>query len=319
MADLTDPPFRRLLARIGGCDLFYTPMLTPAALRARQNISQQIETGVADAPPLCVQLAPVNGDEALESIRRLVDMASFDAVDINMGCAAPRLRKRGAGAALLADRSRVEAIVEAIRRVWGGPLSVKTRLPGDGGADDLADHVSFLEGLSVAWVCVHGRLPKEGFTRTARWDVIEDLSRSCSIPVVGSGGLFTAGGAVRRLHESGCAAVMLARGALRDPWIFARARALLDGEPEPEVTATVIAAAVEELFDDIFGYYPAPGRARVRVGMIAGYLLDPFPFGRRVAHKIAASRDFEEQKNLALDFLRDAQSNGNNRALRIDN
>ncbi len=303
MADLTDPPFRRLIARLGGCGLFYSPMLSPAALRARKSYRQPVDTDLPGAPPLVAQLVPSCVEELLESLPLALEMTSPVAIDINMGCSAPRVRKGGAGSALLDNPQKAASIVSSAVREFDGPVSVKLRLPGVGEDRELFDFVSRLEDAGAAWLCVHGRLPREGFTRTARWDPVGHLVKRTKLPVIGSGDLFLADEAVRRLDSTGCAAVMLARGAIRNPWIFARTAALLEGHEAPVVTGDEACEAIMELLEDISQAYRGDGRGCARVGTMVKYFFDPLPFGRRVAYKIAASRDFQEQKNLAREFL----------------
>jgi tRNA-dihydrouridine synthase len=310
MADLTDPPFRRLISRLGGCGLFYTPMLTSSAVRALEANRLAIDTGLPDAPPLVAQLAPACADDVLDALPRVLGMCAPAAVDVNMGCSAPRVRKRGAGTSLLADRARIRLVLGAVRGIWPGPITAKIRLPGDGGYDALAALVSLLEDCGVSCVCVHGRTAAEGFRRTARWEPIAALASSCGIPVIGSGDVLSAGTAVSRLERSGCAAVLIARAALRDPWIFRRVERLRAGRELAEPSHEELTAAILSLVDDIRASYDTAGRAAARIGLVVGHLFDRFHFGRRAALEIAGSRDPARQRALVARFLERAPESG---------
>ncbi|HUT76731.1 MAG TPA: tRNA-dihydrouridine synthase family protein [Polyangia bacterium] len=296
MADLTDPPFRRLVARIGGAGAMVTPMFTPPSARAHQSQRVQVDTGVPGAPPLFVQIAPSSPADVDDSLSRLLSLCSPEGIDINMGCAAPRIRRTGAGAALARDPARAARIVERARVLAGKlPLTVKLRAgdtPVGGLADDsaelaacfdrLADLARRLVDAGADGLVLHPRGSTEGFRRKAAWSLVSSLARSVAVPVIGSGDIDTPAVAVSRLVSSGCAGVMLGRAALGDPWLPAAAAATCRGEPFAPPSLATRGAAVLELADDIAATYD-PGRALARIALMSSYALAPFPFGRRVA------------------------------------
>jgi tRNA-dihydrouridine synthase B len=284
LAELTEPPFRALVRGLGGCGLFYTPMLSPAAIRAHatHRIPIAEDRGASDAP-LIVQIAPSRHDDVADAIARLLGQIAPDAIDLNMGCAAPRVRRTGAGAALLADPAAAFAITRAARHAFSGTLTAKLRLPGAGSLGELLAFARALVSEGVDAIALHPRLAREGFTRFARWERVAELSGALPIPVLGSGDLTTARRGVDRLEASGASAVLFGRAALRDPWIFAKSRSLLCGAPFRAPSREEVRDSILALMAGIAERTFPPGRAAGRISLASGYLLDPIPFGRRAA------------------------------------
>jgi tRNA-dihydrouridine synthase B len=302
MAGLTDPPFRRLVARLGGCGLQVTPMLTPAAVRAHEALRIPIGTGLACAPPLAVQLAPITAVDVADSLPRVLGMLDPAAIDINMGCAAPHVRRSGCGAGLASDPIRAAEVVARARALWAGPLTVKLRA---GQSPDPVPLLALLRRLvdaGVTAVFFHGRLMREKFKREARWDLAAALASELPVPVIGNGDLREPSTVLRRLEDSGCAGVMIGRAALSNPWIFAQTAALARAGAFPLPSDEAFGDAILALVDDIDRTYDA-GRARARVALALPYVLDRFPFGRRAAIAAAHLPTVAEQRTSVAAFL----------------
>lgn len=295
LAELTDPPFRALVDRLGGCGLLYTPMLTPAAIRAHAAHRIPIDAPGRRAP-LAAQIAPSRHDDAAAAIALLLDLIAPDALDVNMGCAAPRVRRSGAGAALLSLPDAALAIVRAARAAFPGTLTAKLRLPGAGSFAELHAFASMLVDAGVDAIALHPRLAREGFTRTARWELVAELAAALPVPVLGSGDVRTAAGALARLATSGAAAVLIGREALRNPWIFAEAAALRAGRPFAGPTADELRDATVEVVDGVAAWSFPAGRAAARIALLCGYLLERTPFGRRAALELKRLADPAAQR-----------------------
>jgi tRNA-dihydrouridine synthase B len=297
LAELTDPPFRALVRDLGGCGLLTAPMLSPAAIRAHETHRIPIDLGRADGlPPLLAQIAPSRHDDVADAIARLLGLIAPDGIYVNMGCAAPRIRRTGAGAALLSDAGAALGIVRAARRAWSGTLTVNMRLPGAGSFDELHAFASMLASEGVDAVALHPRLAREGFTRVSRWELVAALAAALPIPVIGSGDVRNARAGLDRLAGSGAAAVMIGRGALSNPWIFAEIAALAAGRAFVPPTAVDLRDWVLALVDGIAAWAFPAGRAAARVALACAYLLEPTPFGRRAALEIKRLDDVGAQR-----------------------
>ncbi len=321
LAELTDPPFRRLVARLGGTGAMVTPMFTPAAARAHQALRLPVDTGSCGAPPLFVQIAPSSPEDVTDSLPRLLSLCSPAGIDINMGCAAPRIRRSGAGAALARNHDLAARVGECARsRARDLPLTVKLRA-GDSPVGALEESSSAFEecssrlsALARALVdagadalVLHPRGATEGFRRRAAWSLVPMLARAVPVPVIGSGDVDSPAAALSRLSLPGCAGVMLGRGALRDPWLPAAVAAARSGIPFVPPSPGERGQAILALFDDITASYDS-GRARARISLMASYVLDPFPYGRRAALALRLSPDPSSQRSAVASFLDEANA-----------
>jgi nifR3 family TIM-barrel protein len=157
-------------------------------------------------------------------------------VDINCGCPAPKVIKTGAGAALMRDPAALGRIVEAVvkasgERLGSVPVTVKLRSGWDSSSINYAECARIAVEAGAAMVTLHPRTRTQAYGGKSDWSYIEDLAGRLPVPVAGSGDLFSAEDAERMLRKTGCAAVMFARGAMGNPYIFSAARALLSGLP----------------------------------------------------------------------------------------
>jgi nifR3 family TIM-barrel protein len=175
------------------------------------------------------------------------------AVDINCGCPVPKVVRTGAGSALMRDPDRlgriVEVVVRASREALGGvPVTVKTRTGWDSESINYRECGRIAVEAGAALVGLHARTRAQGYTGKSDWSCIADLVSRLSVPVAGSGDLFSPEDAERMLRETGCAAVMFARGAMGNPFIFAGAKSFLTSgswaQPAPEEK---LAAAFRQL------------------------------------------------------------------------
>jgi len=151
--------------------------------------------------------------------RRLAEWG-MDAIDINMGCGRRRLVRFGWGLGLMADEKRALAVVEAVRQAVDLPLLVKLRSGLDHDENRLLAFCRRLVAAGVDGICLHPRSGADGFKRPARWREIGVLAAELPVPVIGNGDVFDADDARRLVESTGCAAVMIGRGALIRPWIF---------------------------------------------------------------------------------------------------
>jgi len=227
MAGITNFPVR-ILAREYGAALCFTEMVSVNGLVRDGEKSFSLMRSSSSDRPLGVQLF---GDdpELLAQGARLSE-GYGDLIDINMGCPVRKVVGSGAGSALLQDTEKVRSIVRAVRRATSLPLSIKIRSGWS------ADSVNYLEIARIAEdegadaLTLHPRTRNQMFDGRSDWSHIAALKNVLKIPVLGSGDLFTAEDIRSMFEQTGCDGVMIARGALGNPWIFREALALLNGE-----------------------------------------------------------------------------------------
>ncbi|MBW2702591.1 MAG: tRNA dihydrouridine synthase DusB [Deltaproteobacteria bacterium] len=217
MAGITDSPFRRVLKSLG-CPAVVTEMVSAEGL-IRQGIGTLTLLDYApEEKPIIVQLFGSKPDSMAEAAR-LVSQHGFAAIDINMGCPVPKVVNKGAGAALMREPERAEALVRAVRQASDLPLSVKLRSGWDQTERNVAEVARRLSGAGVDAFFVHPRTRAQAYQGQSDWSLIAETVRAVEQPVIGNGDLHSLADGKRMLDETGCAGLMVGRAALKDPWL----------------------------------------------------------------------------------------------------
>src|SRR5215468_6855858 len=218
MAGITNAPFR-LIARECGSALTTTAEMDAAALLMNHPHADAIAAYYPEARPLAMQLLGRETDLLVRAAERVQKLGA-DIVDLNMGCPMPKITGKGKGAALMRDVTSTALILRALRKALDVPFTIKIR----GGWDD--EHVNAVEVAQMAesegvdGITVHPRSRSQRFTGKAPWTVIAEVVQAVRIPVTGNGDVRSMAEARRMLAETGCASVMIGRGALGRPWVF---------------------------------------------------------------------------------------------------
>jgi tRNA-dihydrouridine synthase B len=245
MAGVTNLPMR-IIAREGGASLTFTEMVSVNGLTREGRKSFDLLKTVPEDRPIAMQLF---GDEPemLAEAARLVEEHG-EAIDINMGCPVRKVVGTGAGSALLKDPAKVAQIVRAVRRATKLPLTIKIRSGWTCSDDVFLDIGRIAQEEGCDAITLHPRSRAQMFEGHSDWSKIAELKQSVKIPVIGSGDLFCAADVVAMLKETGCDAVMVARGSMGNPWIFRDALSLLRGEePAAPTVAERLAVARRHL------------------------------------------------------------------------
>jgi nifR3 family TIM-barrel protein len=235
MAGITNAAFRRL-CREQGAGLFVSEMVTARALiERREETFRLIKPGVGESPR-SVQLYAVDPIVLDKAIDLLGSEDLADHIDLNFGCPVPKVTRRGGGAALPFKRRLFSAIVEAAVKSaskYGIPVTVKMRVGID------SNHHTFLESaksaadLGVTWVALHARTAAQLYEGRSDWNKITELVEHLSgsqVPVLGNGDIWSGEDALRMMSQTGCAGVVVGRGCLGRPWLFADLVSAINGE-----------------------------------------------------------------------------------------
>ncbi len=230
--------FVRLQARRFGAGLAVSEMVSSFGLHyGNDKTMNELLRIHPDEHPVSIQLFG-QSPEAMESGARIAAQAGADLIDINMGCPVPKVRKTGAGAELLSDPELALDLARAARRGGGLPVTVKIRsglMPGDRSGFDLA--IRLVREAGVAGIGFHPRVAKQGHKGQPDYAMARELSGEIDVPMIISGGLSSAGAARTAYEESNADAVMIARGSLGYPWVFAE---LTGQEVEPPSRQSVM-------------------------------------------------------------------------------
>ena len=235
MAGITNAAFRRL-CREQGAGLFVSEMVTARALiERREETFRLIKPGVGETPR-SIQLYAVDPVVLGKAVDLLGSEDLADHVDLNFGCPVPKVTRRGGGAALPFKRKLFSAIVEsAVKSAskYGIPVTVKMRVGIN------SDHQTFLESarsaadLGVTWVSLHARTAAQLYEGRSDWNKITELVEHLSdtdVPVLGNGDIWSGADAVNMMQQTGCAGVVVGRGCLGRPWLFADLVSSINGE-----------------------------------------------------------------------------------------
>ncbi len=229
MAGITNTAFRRLCREYGG-GLYVSEMVTSRALVERTEESMRLIGHHESEGTRSVQLYGVDPKTIAEAVTMLVAENRADHIDLNFGCPVPKVTRKGGGAALPYKQDLFSAIVNAAVRAAGDiPVTVKMRKGID------ADHLTFLDAgkaardAGVAAVALHARTASEYYSGNADWSAIAELKNSLSdVQVLGNGDIWSAGDAIRMMRETGCNGVVVGRGCLGRPWLFADLQAAFE-------------------------------------------------------------------------------------------
>ena len=250
MASITNAPFR-LVAKECGSGMTTTEEIEATSLLRNSARALEIVDFYPQEAPIAMQLLGCDTGMLVDAAQRC-EAEGADIVDLNMGCPMPKITKQGKGAALMRDVDATRQTLRAMRAAIRIPLTVKIR----GGWDD--EHLNAVEVARMAEeegidaITVHPRTRSQRFTGRAPWQIIRDVVEAVRIPVTGNGDVTSMSDARRMMEETGCANVMVGRGALGRPWVFDEGYEALSPEEQWEYRGRVIrrhCALVAEMGD----------------------------------------------------------------------
>ena len=234
MAGVSDEAFRTL-CREQGADLTYTEMVSAKGLSYANEKTRHLLNLAQGEDQVAVQLFG-HEPEVMADQARWVEQEMGEALaylDINMGCPARKIVSKGDGSALMKTPELASGIVRAVSSAVEHPVTVKFRRGWAEGDETCVEFARRMEDAGAAAVAVHGRFALQLYRGRADWDAIARVKEAVSIPVVGNGDVKCGADAVALVERTGCDAVMIARAAEGNPWVFAQCKAALAGVPEP--------------------------------------------------------------------------------------
>lgn len=294
MAGITNAAFRRLCRELGGgAGLYVSEMVTSRALVERTPESMRLTEHHPDEPVKSVQLYATDPATAAAAVRVLLEDDRAEHVDLNFGCPVPKVTRRGGGAALPWKTDLFAAVVRAVvtaAEPAGVPVTVKMRLGID------AEHLTYLEAGRVAvdegaaWVALHGRTAAQLYAPHADWDAIARLRDSlpAEVPVLGNGDVFSAEDAVAMVARTGCDGVVVGRGCLGRPWLFADIAAALAGRSERTRPGLIeVLAAFRRHAELLADNMADEGRACRDIRKHVSWYLKGYPVGHETRVRLA--------------------------------
>ena len=308
MAGITNVAFRTLcreleLERAGSTSgLYVCEMVTARALVERQPATLHMTTFGPTETPRSLQLYTVDPDTTYAAAKMIVDEDMADHIDMNFGCPVPKVTRKGGGSALPYKRRLFGQIVAAAVKATAGtdiPVTVKMRV----GIDD--EHHTHLDAGRIAAdegaaaVALHARTAAQRYSGTADWSEIARLKEHVTgVPVLGNGDIFAAEDAARMMAETGCDGVVVGRGCLGRPWLFAELSAALGGRPVPTPPTLGEVAAIIRRHAELLADHHGEGKGMRELRKHVAWYLRGFPAGSDLRVSMALVSTLDELDGL---------------------
>ncbi len=303
MAGVIGSAFRRVV-RAYPCGLVFTELLSAKGLLLGSETMRPLAFFTPDERPIAFQLYGAEPSVLAEAAALVVEHYSPEVIDINMGCPSKKIVRSGGGVALMENPQKVLQVAEAVSNAISPvPLTVKIRSGLHSGAINAVEVALAAQAGGASAVTVHPRTRAQGFKGKADWKIIGRVVEACSIPVVGSGDVLSPIDAKRMVDETGCAGVMIGRGALGRPWIFRQAFEVLNGlppsaGPSPREIGGIL---LRQLLWEVELKGERRGVMEMRKHII--WYSRGMPNARTLRARISVVSTLEECKQLVVDFF----------------
>lgn len=300
MAGITNSPYRRLM-RHRGSALVVSELVSANGLDYSSKKTLELMSFHEEERRVGLQ---VFGErrEALVRACRKVEALGADFVDLNLGCPVNKIVKKGAGSAMCRDPLELSRVLSLMVNSVKIPVTIKIRLGWNSEEKNALEVVRAAEDVGVAWVAIHGRTRSQAYTGEADWDFIGNIKSKVSIPIIGNGDIVTPELAVERYRRFGVDAVMIGRGALRNPFIFEQSEQFLK-------TGAYTAASAEDylkLLQDqkyFLSFHPNERTALLQSKKFLAWYSAGFPRCHDFRRQIFEIKDFESAWEFGLEFF----------------
>ncbi len=253
IAGYTDSPFRRMVKSYGA-SLVYTELLSADAIVHSNKKTLALMSHLKEEKPLTVQLL---GKEPgiLVHAARIAIASGADIIDLNMGCPASNVVNNGSGAALMKAPELVREIIKEMRAGITVPFTIKTRIGWDDKSKNVLQILEIANEEGIDAIAIHLRTKMQGFKRGIDMQTLTDAVKISRIPVIGNGDILTPYDAKFMLEQSGCAGIMIGRGALGAPWIFGLLNEYMENNSFTLPELTLVKNNIIRHLNFMIGYY----------------------------------------------------------------
>ncbi len=239
MAGVTDLVFRRICKELGA-DVMVTEFVSAEGIIQADERTRIYTEFEEDQRPVGVQLFGADGDRMAEAAKKIIDWKQPDFIDINFGCPVKKVVSRNGGSSLLKDCPLLTDVASKIAKGVGDqvPVTAKIRIGWDQNLINAPEVCRLLENSGMQAIAIHGRTRAQGYSGEADWEVIDECSRTVSIPVIGNGDIGSGTDVEHRRNSTGVSGVMIGRSAMTYPWVFREAKHYLRTGQHPAPVST---------------------------------------------------------------------------------
>ncbi|WP_433066957.1 tRNA dihydrouridine synthase DusB [Dactylosporangium sp. CS-033363] len=307
MAGITNVAFRQL-CREQGAGLYVCEMITTRALIERNSKTMSMIRFAEGEHPRSLQLYGVDPATIRKAVEMVVEEDLADHIDMNFGCSVPKVTRRGGGSALPWKRRLFASIVSsAVEAAQGRPVTVKMRIGIDEDHETYLDAARIAQDAGVAWVALHARTAAQRYSGTAHWDAILSLKQALDIPVLGNGDIWEAADALRMMDQTGCDGVVIGRGCLGRPWLFADLAAAFAGSDARSLPSLGEVTALMYRHAELLSAWLGTERDGVTdFRKHVAWYLKGFPAGGEVRRALAMSSSLAELADLLAQLDHEA-------------
>jgi len=288
MAGITNPGFRRL-CREQGEGFYVCEMITSRGLVERNPLTFRMIEFAPEEHPRSMQLYGVDPATVGAAVRIVAERDLADHLDLNFGCPVPKVTRRGGGAALpFKRRLFADIVAAAVANAGGRPVTVKMRIGIDDHRHTYLDAGRIAAQAGVAAVALHARTAAQRYSGSADWSAIARLRDElpAQLPVLGNGDIFCAADALAMVDKTGCDGVVVGRGCLGRPWLFAELEAAFAGLPVPAPPRLGAVCATLRRHAELLCAHMSPGKGIRDIRKHIAWYLKGFPVGSELRRRL---------------------------------
>jgi tRNA-dihydrouridine synthase B len=300
MAGITDIAFRGLCKELG-CGLLYSEMVSAKGLYYGSDNTEALMKISQNEKPVAIQIFG-NDPKIMASACEIFNSRDdICIVDVNMGCPVHKIVKNGEGSALMNNPKLAAQIIKEMKKVSTKPVTVKFRKGFDSNSVNAVEFAKYMEDAGIDAIAVHGRTREQMYEGVADWDIIKSVKENVKVPVIGNGDVFCARDAVRIKEITNCDAIMVARGARGNPWIFREVIQAINGEVVTYPTSMEKIDMCIRHLDLAVKYYEEIKAVREMRKHTAWYIKG-LSGCSEIKNKINTKNSYNEVKQVLLDY-----------------